>query len=307
MRAEELKGHLDAVLLATLEGGPRHGYAVIEALRQSTDGRLDLPTGTIYPALRRLEQAGLITGTWSVVGGRRRREYRLTPAGIRALSGRRAAWRDFSATVTAALESATLVTQLGGHGMAMSEPRLIRSYLQVLAAQLPASIVEELADGLTETHRSYLQGSSCRRGGRGGGGGVRLGGGDPGRLRPREPGPAGRPPAARAGAAGRRLLGGGAGDQPGLARTRAGPGGAGPWLVACIGLLFVAALGRRYRIAVYSGIAGCAGFAALDASLIVGTLVVAGRASGLTALAIAVSSARIALCARAAVASQQNT
>ena len=53
MRAEELKGHLDAMLLAALEGGPRHGYAVIEALRQSTGGRLDLPTGTIYPALRR--------------------------------------------------------------------------------------------------------------------------------------------------------------------------------------------------------------------------------------------------------------
>src|SRR6266581_2341826 len=103
MRAEELKGHLDAVLLAALEGGPRHGYAVIEALRQSTAGRLDLPTGTIYPALRRLEQAGLITGSWSVVGGRRRRDYRLTPAGVRALSGRRADWRDFSATVTAAL------------------------------------------------------------------------------------------------------------------------------------------------------------------------------------------------------------
>ena len=44
-----------------------------------------------------------------MVGGRRRREYGLTPAGIRALSGRRAAWRDFSATVTAALESATRV------------------------------------------------------------------------------------------------------------------------------------------------------------------------------------------------------
>ena len=55
MRAEELKGHLDALLLAALEDGPRHGYAVIEALRQDTGGRLDLPTGTIYPALRRLE------------------------------------------------------------------------------------------------------------------------------------------------------------------------------------------------------------------------------------------------------------
>jgi PadR family transcriptional regulator PadR len=104
MRAEELKGHLDAVLLAALEDGPRHGYAVMEALRQSTGGRLDLPTGTIYPALRRLEQARLITGSWSVVGGRRRREYRLTAAGRRALSGRRADWRDFADTVSAALE-----------------------------------------------------------------------------------------------------------------------------------------------------------------------------------------------------------
>ena len=104
MRAEELKGHLDALLLAALEEGPRHGYAVIEALRHSTGGRLDLPTGTIYPALRRLEQAGLISGAWSVVGGRRRREYRLTAAGRRALASRRAAWRDFSAMVSAALE-----------------------------------------------------------------------------------------------------------------------------------------------------------------------------------------------------------
>jgi PadR family transcriptional regulator, regulatory protein PadR len=104
MRAEELKGHLDGLLLAALEGGPRHGYAVIEALRQSTGGRLDLPTGTIYPALRRLEQAGLITGSWSVVAGRRRRDYQLTVAGARALSGRRADWRDFAAMVSAALE-----------------------------------------------------------------------------------------------------------------------------------------------------------------------------------------------------------
>jgi PadR family transcriptional regulator PadR len=104
MRAEELKGHLDALLLAALEDGPRHGYAVIETLRQATGGRLDLPTGTIYPALRRLEDGGLITGSWSVVAGRRRRDYRLTPAGTRALSGKRSDWRDFAAMVSAALE-----------------------------------------------------------------------------------------------------------------------------------------------------------------------------------------------------------
>ncbi|MEP7022718.1 MAG: helix-turn-helix transcriptional regulator [Actinomycetota bacterium] len=104
MRAEELKGHLDALLLAALEDGPRHGYAVMEALRQATGGRLDLPTGTIYPALRRLESAGLISGAWSVVAGRRRREYQLTAAGTQALSGKRAAWSEFADMISTALE-----------------------------------------------------------------------------------------------------------------------------------------------------------------------------------------------------------
>jgi DNA-binding PadR family transcriptional regulator len=104
MRAEELKGHLDAMLLAALEAGPRHGYAVIEVLRQDSGGRLDLPTGTIYPALRRLEDSGLITGSWSVVAGRRRRCYQLTAAGRRALAGRRADWREFAAVMSAVLE-----------------------------------------------------------------------------------------------------------------------------------------------------------------------------------------------------------
>jgi DNA-binding PadR family transcriptional regulator len=104
MKAEQLKGHLDALLLAALETGPKHGYAVMEALRESTGGRLDLPTGTIYPALHRLEAAGLIAGSWSVVGGRRRRSYALTDAGERKLSGQRADWRDFTAIIGAALE-----------------------------------------------------------------------------------------------------------------------------------------------------------------------------------------------------------
>src|SRR5262249_19311297 len=92
MRAEELKGHLDALLLAALEDGPRHGYAVMEALRQSTGGRLDLPTGTIYPALHRLETAGPIAGARSVVTRRRRRRDGLTAAGEGAVSGKRAGW-----------------------------------------------------------------------------------------------------------------------------------------------------------------------------------------------------------------------
>jgi DNA-binding PadR family transcriptional regulator len=47
--------------MAVLEGGPRHGYAVIESLRTGSDGTFDLPTGTVYPALHRLERAGLVT------------------------------------------------------------------------------------------------------------------------------------------------------------------------------------------------------------------------------------------------------
>lgn len=104
MRSEALKGHLDALLLAALEAGPLHGYAVLETLRESSAGRLDLPTGTIYPALHRLEAHGLVRGEWSVVGGRRRRSYQLTAAGRRALTGKRADWREFAAVMTDTLE-----------------------------------------------------------------------------------------------------------------------------------------------------------------------------------------------------------
>jgi PadR family transcriptional regulator PadR len=102
--AQALKGHLDVLLLAALEGGPRHGYAVKEALREGSDGRFDLPTGTVYPALHRLERAGLIAGSWSVVDGRRRRTYRLTAAGERRLHADRGNWREFAAAVNALLE-----------------------------------------------------------------------------------------------------------------------------------------------------------------------------------------------------------
>jgi PadR family transcriptional regulator, regulatory protein PadR len=104
MRAEVLKGHLDGLLLATLEAGPRHGYAVMEALRAGSGGRFDLPTGTVYPALHRLERAGLVRSRWSTEAGRRRRSYALTAAGRRALAAERSQWREFSGAVSALLE-----------------------------------------------------------------------------------------------------------------------------------------------------------------------------------------------------------
>jgi PadR family transcriptional regulator, regulatory protein PadR len=99
MKAQALHGHLDALLLAVLEGGALHGYAIIEALKARSGGTLNLPTGTIYPALRRLERAGYVDSEWSTVKGRERRTYRLTGAGRRALVGERASWQEFSSTV----------------------------------------------------------------------------------------------------------------------------------------------------------------------------------------------------------------
>jgi DNA-binding PadR family transcriptional regulator len=104
MRAETLKGHLDGILLAVLESGPCHGYAIMEALRVRSGGQVNLPTGTVYPALHRLERAGLVQATWSSVGGRRRRVYELTTAGRRALGTERSSWREFSAAVSILLQ-----------------------------------------------------------------------------------------------------------------------------------------------------------------------------------------------------------
>lgn len=106
MKAEVLKGHLDGMLLATLEDGPRHGYAIRRAVLDGSAGRIDLPTGTVYPALHRLERGGLIRSKWSTTTGRRRRVYELTAAGHRVLGVERASWRDFSSAVSALLGGA---------------------------------------------------------------------------------------------------------------------------------------------------------------------------------------------------------
>lgn len=103
MRAESLKGHLDLLLLAVVEDGPRHGYAVIEELRRRTGDALDLPEGTIYPALHRLERAGLLASKWEDSSGRRRRVYALTSGGRRAVSERRLEWQSFAAAVQGVL------------------------------------------------------------------------------------------------------------------------------------------------------------------------------------------------------------
>ena len=103
MRAESLKGHLDALILAVLADGPLHGYAIIEKLKRRSDGALELPEGTVYPALHRLEAGGLLSSEWSQGEGRRRRVYQLTRRGRRELGERRTEWRDFARAVEAVL------------------------------------------------------------------------------------------------------------------------------------------------------------------------------------------------------------
>ena len=107
MKPDAVRGHLDGLVLAVLEDGPRHGYAIIEALGARSGGALDLPTGTVYPALRRLERAGLLTGAWSTVGGRERRTYTLSRAGRHALALQRAEWTAFRGVVDAVLGPTT--------------------------------------------------------------------------------------------------------------------------------------------------------------------------------------------------------
>lgn len=97
------KGHLDLLLLGVLRRGPLHGYAVIAALRDGSEGDFDLPEGTVYPALHKLERAGLVASDWSTADGRKRRVYELTPAGHAALAERTSEWRRFVRGVEAVM------------------------------------------------------------------------------------------------------------------------------------------------------------------------------------------------------------
>jgi PadR family transcriptional regulator, regulatory protein PadR len=99
MIGEALKGHLDLLLLAVLESGPAHGYVIIAALRERSQGTFDLPEGTVYPALHRLEEDGLLSSQWSESGGRRRRVYQLTSKGLLELAKRQEEWNRFAQAV----------------------------------------------------------------------------------------------------------------------------------------------------------------------------------------------------------------
>lgn len=101
-----LKGTLDVLILKTLSWGPSHGYAISRWIRHVTGAALTVEEGALYPALRRLEEKGLVLSHWEVTGtGREAKVYALTPLGRSQLRVELSSWRRYVAAMTQALEA----------------------------------------------------------------------------------------------------------------------------------------------------------------------------------------------------------
>jgi PadR family transcriptional regulator PadR len=108
-RTDVLQGTLDLMVLQTVDSlGPLHGYAIAARLEQVSAGALQLNMGTLYPALMRLEQRGLLRGTWGTTDSNRKaRFYALTQAGRRQLARERQAWDRMAGIIHALLHGET--------------------------------------------------------------------------------------------------------------------------------------------------------------------------------------------------------
>ena len=90
------KGSADLLILALLEARPRHGYEIGRLIIERSQGALSYHIASLYPTLYRLEDDGLVEGRWvEKAGQRRRRYYKLTPAGRKQLASERSLWQDF--------------------------------------------------------------------------------------------------------------------------------------------------------------------------------------------------------------------
>ena len=95
-----LQGTLDVLVLKSLSWGPRHGHGVARIIRDSTSGTFDVTDGSLYVALHRLEERGLVESEWGLSDkGKRARFYRLTTAGRRTLRTETAAWQRYVESV----------------------------------------------------------------------------------------------------------------------------------------------------------------------------------------------------------------
>src|SRR5580658_7873238 len=95
-RVELLQGTLDVLILRTLAAGPSHGHAIAKHIQRTSEELLQVETGSLYPALHRLEAKGWISASWALSDkGKRARFYRLTALGRRQLAAERSKWEAF--------------------------------------------------------------------------------------------------------------------------------------------------------------------------------------------------------------------
>ena len=105
-QTDALRGSLDLLVLKTLSLQPMHGWGISQRIQQVSAGMLEVNQGSLYPALQRLEKAGLITSEWGTTDNNRRaRYYSLTAAGRRALGAELESWRRFAAGLEAVLRT----------------------------------------------------------------------------------------------------------------------------------------------------------------------------------------------------------
>jgi transcriptional regulator len=101
---ELLQGTLDMLILQTLQWGPQHGYGISQAMRANSGDVLAVDTGSLYPALHRLEGKGWVKASWKTSDSNQRvREYRLTPKGKRQLLSERSRWEQIQTAIAGIL------------------------------------------------------------------------------------------------------------------------------------------------------------------------------------------------------------
>lgn len=107
-RIELLQGTLDLVVLQTLRWGPNHGYGIAQMVRASSNGMLQVETGSLYPALHRLAKKKWITADWDVsANGQRVRVYTLTAAGRKQLQAERTRWEQLTQAIAGVMRPPT--------------------------------------------------------------------------------------------------------------------------------------------------------------------------------------------------------
>jgi transcriptional regulator len=104
-RVELLQGTLELLILRTLRAGPEHGHAIAGHIQRTSEDLLQVETGSLYPALHRLEAKGWIAASWELSSkGKRARFYRLTPLGRRQLTAEQSKWDTFARAMTLVLK-----------------------------------------------------------------------------------------------------------------------------------------------------------------------------------------------------------